>query len=69
MGRSLRFVRYMPIVVMLLVCETPSARAIKVPRGFNQCNTLQVCINLLDSVVPARDIGDWENGDVIAHHL
>jgi len=69
MGRSVQFGRYAAILFVFLVCGTHSAFAIKVPRGFDQCNTLESCMSLLDSVVPAKDTGDWENGDVIARKL
>ena len=69
MGRSVQLGRYAAILFVLLLCGTHSAFAIKVPRGFDQCNTLESCMGLLDSVVPAKDTGDWENGDVIARKL
>lgn len=69
MARSLRLVRYAVVLSVLLICATPRLLAIKVPRGFDQCNTLESCMGLLDSVVPANDTGDWESGDVIARKL
>jgi len=69
MGRSLQFVRYAAVWSVLLICAILPAFAVKVPRGFDQCKTLDSCMGLLDSVFPSNDTGDWDNSEVIARKL
>lgn len=59
-----------PVVVLtFLTMWTPAALAIKVPSSFDRCSTLDSCLALLDTVVPAHDDGRWEISNVFARKL
>jgi hypothetical protein len=45
------------------------ATAIEVPRGLNDCPSLEACLQLIDQVVPARDDGEGSNATVLANKL
>jgi hypothetical protein len=55
--------------VLLLLLATSSAFAIRVPRGMDTCPSLNVCLQLLDAVVPATDDGEGSNSEVLARDL
>ncbi|MGA9043098.1 MAG: HEAT repeat domain-containing protein [Terriglobales bacterium] len=62
-------IRYLGCLVFLLLLAGRPAFAIKVPSGIDSCPTLDSCLKLLDSVVPANDDGEGSNSDVIAGFL
>jgi HEAT repeats/PBS lyase HEAT-like repeat len=45
------------------------ATAIEVPRGLDDCPSLEACLQLIDHVVPARDDGEGSNATVLANKL
>jgi len=45
------------------------ATAIEVPRGLDDCPSLEACLQLIDQVVPARDDGEGSNATVLANKL
>ena len=55
--------------VLLLLLATSPALAIKVLRGMDTCPSLNVCLRLLDTVVPATDDGEGSNSEVLARDL
>ena len=45
------------------------ATAIQVPSGLDDCASLEICLQLIDQVVPARDDGEGSNAGVLASKL
>lgn len=45
------------------------ATAIRVPSGLDDCASLEICLQLLDQVVPARDDGEGSNAGILANKL
>jgi HEAT repeat protein len=43
--------------------------AIEVPRGLDDCPSLEACLQLIDQVVPAHDSGEGSNAIVLANKL
>lgn len=64
-----RIVRYVGCLAVLLFLMAQPLSAIKVPRGLDNCPSLQACLKILDRVVPAYDDGEGSNGDVLANKL
>ncbi len=56
-------------LMLLFLLATSSAFAMKVPQGMDRCPSLDVCLQLLDKVVPANDDGEGSNSEVLAKDL
>jgi HEAT repeat protein len=55
-------------VLLFSIAASPGF-AIKVPEGMDRCPSLNVCLLLLDNVVPANDDGEGSNAQLLAKDL
>jgi HEAT repeat protein len=57
------------IIASLLLLPEHQAFAIKVPQGMANCPSLQACMTLLNTAVPATDDGEGSNAEILARDL
>jgi len=58
-----------PVCFAAVLLMAWPATAIEVPRGLDDCPSLEACLQLIDQVVPARDDGEGSNATVLANKL
>jgi len=58
----------LPIYLAASILVWP-ASAIEVPRGLDDCSSVEACLQLIDEVVPAQDDGEGSNAKALADKL
>ena len=62
-------IRQFGVRFAVLLLMAPTASAIKVPGGLDDCPSIDACLHILDQVVPVKDDGEGGNADVLANKL